>query len=122
MRNGLLLSLLMAVSMPAMAIYKCESQGHVTYTDVPCGATRTALPPAPLPADAAGASQRATSERQQLAAIAKSQEAERLRSEREQRRHKQDKTELAHKRNAQCLRSKKNGLLKTRRPDRTRFP
>lgn len=103
MRNGLLLSLLMAVSMPAMAIYKCESQGHVTYTDVPCGGTRTALPPAPLPADAAGASQRATSERQQLAAIAKSQDTERLRNEREQRRHKPDKTELAHKKKCMLL-------------------
>lgn len=103
MRNGLLLFLLMAVSMPAMAIYKCESQGHVTYTDVPCGATPNVLPAAPLPADAAGASRRAESERRQLAAIAKSRDAERLGSEREQRRHKPDKTELAHKKKCTLL-------------------
>jgi hypothetical protein len=69
MRNGLLLSLLMAVSMPALATYKCEWQGQVTYTDIPCGTTQKTLPPLPLPADAAGASQQAASERHQLALL-----------------------------------------------------
>jgi hypothetical protein len=103
MRDGLLLSLLMAVSTPAMAVYKCVSQDHVTYTDVPCGATQATLPPAPLPADAAGAEQQAASERRQLATIEKSQEAERVTREREQRRHKQDKAGLAHKKKCALL-------------------
>lgn len=103
MRNGILLSLLMAVSMPATAVYKCESQGHVTYADVPCGATQTALPPVPLPADSAAARQQAASERRQLAAIEKSQQAERVTSERERRRHKPDKAELAHKKKCTLL-------------------
>ena len=106
MRNGLLLSLLMAVSMPALAVYKCESQGQVTYTDVPCGTAQKTLPPlppappSPLPSDAAAARQQAASERRQLAGIEKTRQAERAASEREQRRHKQDKSELAH--NKKC--------------------
>jgi hypothetical protein len=95
MRNAILLSLLMAVSMPVLAVYKCESQGHVTYTDIPCGTGHTALPALPLPADAAGARQRAANEKRRLAAIEKGQEADRLGSEREQRRRKQDKTAIA---------------------------
>jgi hypothetical protein len=103
MRNGLLLSLLMAVSMPALATYKCEWQGQVTYTDIPCGTTQKTLPPLPLPADAAGASQQAASERHQLAGIEKTRQAERVASDREQRRHKQDKAELAHKKKCTLL-------------------
>lgn len=103
MRDGLLLSLLMAVSMPAMAVYKCESQGHVTYTDIPCGAAQTTLPPVPLPADAVAAKQQATSEKRQLAAIEKSQQAERVANAHEQRRRKQDKTETAHRKKCTLL-------------------
>jgi hypothetical protein len=103
MRNGILLSLLMAVSMPALAIYKCESQGHVTYADIPCGPMQTTLPSLPLPADAAGAREQAANDRRQLAAIAKSQEAERIASEREQRRQKPDKAALAHQKKCTLL-------------------
>ena len=69
MRDGLLLSLLMAVSMPAMAVYKCEPQGRLTYTDIPCVAAQTELRLAPPPVDAAAARQQAASERRQLASI-----------------------------------------------------
>jgi len=103
MRNGILLSLLMAVSMPAMAVYKCESQGRITYTDIPCGTTQTALPPLPYAADAAAATQQAASERRQLAAIEKSQQAERVANDREQQRHKRDKTDIAHKKKCRLL-------------------
>ena len=103
MRDGLLLSLLMAVSMPAMAIYKCESQGRTTYTDVPCGAAQIERRPAPLPADAAAARQLAASEQRQLAGIEKTEEAERVAREREQRRHRQDKAEIAHKKKCMLL-------------------
>jgi hypothetical protein len=108
MRDGLLLSLLMAVSMPAMAVYKCESEGRLTYTDIPCVGAQTELRLAPLPADAAAARQRAASERQQLASIEKNQEADRVNREREQRRRKQDKTTLMHKKKCALL-----GLEKT---------
>ena len=96
MRNGILLSLLMAVSMPALAVYKCESHGRVTYTDLPCGAATMILPP-PLPQDAGSARRLAEAERRQLAAIEKRQESERAVAERERSRHKQDKSGLAHK-------------------------
>ena len=46
MRQGVLLLLLMTVSPPALAIHERESHGHVTYTDIPCGATQSELPPA----------------------------------------------------------------------------
>ena len=142
MRNGLLLSLLMAVSMPALAIYKCESQGQLTYTDVPCGTTQNTLPPPPplpLAADAAGARRQAESERRQLAGIEKNRQAERVASEREQRRHKQDKSELAHKKrctllelerkwsaqdaaaNAQTVSEKNQALKKTARRKAERY-
>jgi hypothetical protein len=107
MRDGLLLSLLMAVSMPAMAVYKCESEGRLTYTDIPCVGAQTELRLAPLPADAAAAGQQAASERRLLAGIEKNQEAERVSREREQRRRKQDKTELTHKKKCALLRLEK---------------
>ena len=103
MRNGLLLSLLMAVSMPAMAVYKCVSEGRTTYTDIPCGAVQLELRPVPLPADAATAKQRAAAERRQLASIESHQEAERVARQREQQRHKQDKGELLHKKKCTLL-------------------
>jgi hypothetical protein len=103
MRDGLLLSLLMAVSMPAMAVYKCESQGRVTYSDTPCGAKQTTLPPAPPAVDAAAARQQAARERQLLTAIEKDRAAERAVSEREQRRRKPDKSELAHQKKCSLL-------------------
>jgi Domain of unknown function (DUF4124) len=97
MRHCLLLSLLMAVSMPAMAIYKCVSQGQVTYSDSPCGAAQVMLPPTPVPADAAGARLQAASQQRQLATIEKSADAERADSERRQRQHKPDKSVIAHR-------------------------
>ena len=103
MRNGILLSLLMTVSLPAMAIYKCEAQGRVTYTDIPCGAAQTRLPPVPLPADAAGARQQAADEHRQLAAAEKSQEAERVASERERRSSRKDRAALAHQKKCALL-------------------
>ena len=103
MRNGILLSLLMAVSLPAMAIYKCEAQGRVTYSDIPCGATQTTLPPVPLPVDAAGARQLAADERRQLAAMAKRQETERAANERERRNSRKDRTALTHQKKCTLL-------------------
>ena len=92
-----LLSLLMAVSMPALAIYKCESHGRTTYTDTPCGAAQSELPRAAAPSDPAGARRQAASERSQLARIEKDQEKARASHERQQKRSEKDKTAQAHK-------------------------
>src|SRR6476469_6047221 len=104
MHNRILLSLLMVVSMPAIAVNKCEAQGRVTYTDIPCstlqpGTTQTTLPlpPRSTDTDAAAARQQSTSDKRQLAAIEKNRAAERAASAREQGRHKPDKAALAHK-------------------------
>ena len=107
MRHAALLSLLMAVSMPALAIYKCESHGRTTYTDTPCGAAQSELPPPAAPSDPVGARRQAASERSQLARIEKNQEQARASHERQQKRSEKDKTAQAHKKNARCLRWKK---------------
>lgn len=103
MQHWLLLSLLMAVSMPAMAVYKCESHGRITYTDIPCGAAQRELPLLPPPADAAGARQQAASERRQLATIEQSHEAARASREREHKRHGLDKAALAGRKKCMLL-------------------
>lgn len=36
MRRSLLMCFLLAISVPALAAYKCELGGKVTYSDVPC--------------------------------------------------------------------------------------
>ncbi|SMP54445.1 DUF4124 domain-containing protein [Noviherbaspirillum suwonense] len=102
MRHTILLSLLMAVAMPAMAVYKCVSQDHVTYSDVPCGAAQVVLPPPPPSIDAAGARQQVDKERRQLAAIEKARDAERASREREQRADRKDKAARADKK--KCVR------------------
>lgn len=52
------LALALLASSPARAVYRCSSQGAVTYSDLPCGgaAVAASLPPA-APADAAQAQQ-----------------------------------------------------------------
>lgn len=41
MRAALLLALLMSCSAPALALYKCESDGKISYSDLPCTKGRT---------------------------------------------------------------------------------
>ena len=106
MRHGALLSLLsllMTVSMPALAVYKCESHGRTTYTDTPCGAAQSELLPPAAPSDPAGARRQAASERSQLARIEKDQEQARASRERQQQRSQQDKAEQAHKKKCTLL-------------------
>lgn len=103
MRQGVLLILLTAVSMPALAIYKCESHGHVTYTDAPCGAKQSELPPTPAASDPASARRQAASERQQLAVMEKEREKARAVRERQQQRQERDKSAQAQKKKCTLL-------------------
>jgi hypothetical protein len=106
MRHGALLSLLsllMAVPMPALAVYKCESHGRTTYTDTPCGAAQSELPPLAPPSDPAGARRRAAGERSQLARIDKDLEQARASRERQQQRSQKDKADQAHKKKCTLL-------------------
>jgi len=62
MRTILMLSLLYALSAPALAINKCESDGKILYSDEPCGngkAVKFEAPARsePAPADLATARQ-----------------------------------------------------------------
>ena len=53
---------ILCLSTPAFAVYKCESNGHVTYSDSPCpGGRELVIPPAP---DSAEANKRAAQEQQ----------------------------------------------------------
>ncbi len=87
MSKILLLSLLVSISSPALAIYKCESNGKVTYSDEPCrgGKVIELREPAgktPLPPDAADA-------RRQIAR--EKSEVKRLENERHKREAAEDK-------------------------------
>jgi hypothetical protein len=71
MHKILMLSFLASLSAPASAIYKCESNGQITYSDEPCsnGKSVKLTEPsgnAPLPADKAKARQQATREKNEL--------------------------------------------------------
>src|SRR2546428_8279817 len=84
MRTALLLALSMSCSAPAFALYKCASEGKITYSDLPCTRGKT------LDTLAASAAAEAGDSRQRLAAD--KAEARSL----EQARHKrEDKEERA---------------------------
>lgn len=103
MRHSVLLSILMAVSMPALAIYKCESHGRITYSDQACGAAQSELPPPAPAADPAGARRQAASERSRLSQIEKEQDKAQERSLRQQRLRGNDKTALAQQKKCRLL-------------------
>lgn len=90
MSRILLLSLLVSASSPALAIYKCESNGKVTYSDTVCrdGKSiefRAAADGTPFSADADDAMRQAAHEK----AL-----AERLKSERHKREATEDRQQL----------------------------
>lgn len=101
MRLGLLLSIIVMISTPAFAVYKCESHGKVTYADMPCGPGQSQLPPSPPPADPLAAQRLAKSEREQLAAI--EQREERLQSERQKEQAARNKAAAALKKKCSLL-------------------
>jgi predicted ribosome quality control (RQC) complex YloA/Tae2 family protein len=94
MRTALLLALLMSCSAPAFALYKCGSDGKITYSDLPCTNGKT------LNTFAAGAAAEAGDSQQRLAAD--KAEAHRLEQARHQR---EDKEERAQRRTARAAAS-----------------
>lgn len=101
MLPGLLMLSMIIVSTPALALYKCETQGKVLYADRPCGANQSELPPAPPGADPAGARRLAQEEKKQLASFEK--EADQDRKNRRQRNLAQDKSAMANKKKCTLL-------------------
>lgn len=66
---GLLLTLLLAAASPAMAVYRCDADGKISYTDAPCaGGERIQVEVTSAKATEA-AQRRVTNEKNQLAEI-----------------------------------------------------
>jgi hypothetical protein len=87
MSRILLLSLLVSISAPALAIYKCESNGKVTYSDEACRGGKVIELPEPtgktlLSSDAASARRQVAHEKS---------EVKRLENERHKREAAEDK-------------------------------
>lgn len=85
MRTALLLALLMSCSAPALALYKCGSDGKITYSDLPCTNGKT------LGTLAASAAAEAGDSRQRLAAD--KAEAHSLEQARHRREDKEERAE-----------------------------
>jgi len=74
---------ILCLSAPAFAVYKCESNGHVTYSDSPCpGGRQLDISPAP---DATDARKRAAQEKQVLNRLESEQHKTELKEEQDRR-------------------------------------
>ena len=98
----LLLSLLLIFSAPAWAIFKCEVNGKIAYSDTPCSAgNNTLLPPTPMldPNVAQQAQNAALREKNTLAQIEKANAEMAAKQARQQ----QHQAKLAADRQRHCL-------------------
>ena len=66
MAGRLLLALLLSTAAPAWAVFKCDSGGQVTYTDLPCDDGKTLDVAPTASADTADASRQVAQERKRL--------------------------------------------------------
>lgn len=103
--RSVFLCMLMLSSAPALAIYKCESQGKTAYSDAPCpGGTMLDLSTVP-PADATAAKRQVAEEK---AAVKKIEHERRKREAREEK----ERQRAAHE---NASRQKRCGLLAKRK-------
>lgn len=86
MRRILLIGVLLCISGPTFAIYKCESGGKITYSDTACPDGKTIDVDSTEPADAAQARKRAAAEKKQLNRVETERRKLDVKEEREQRR------------------------------------
>ena len=107
MRTALLLALLMSCSAPVFAVYKCELDGKITYSDLPCtnGKTLSTL-------EASAAAETGDS-RQRLAAD--KAEALRLERARHRRENQEERAQRQMARAAASQRKKCQSLALTQR-------
>ena len=103
-RHALMTILLLSSSLPALAMYKCEDGGKISYSDTACAVNGREIDIAVPPADAAGADKRLAREKSEL---------KRLESDRHKREAREEKEQLriAH---AQASRKKKCDTLARR--------
>ena len=90
MQKILLLAFLISLSAPALAIYKCASEGKITYSDSPCSNGKSvrfeeSSGSTPLSSDAAKARQQAVREKNELKRI----ESERQQQEAQENKERQ---------------------------------
>lgn len=95
MQKILMLAFLVSLSAPALAIYKCESEGKITYSDSPCSNGKSVKldepsGSTPLSSDAAKARQQAAREKNELKRI----ESERQQRETQENRERQKLTQV----------------------------
>jgi hypothetical protein len=88
MRKILMLAFLVSLSAPALAIYKCESDGNITYSDNPCGKGKSvkleeATNSTPLPSDALKARHQAAREKNELKQIEKARQQQEAQEEKD---------------------------------------
>ncbi|MFC3108023.1 DUF4124 domain-containing protein [Undibacterium arcticum] len=87
MRYLLLLSLLAAFAIPASAAYKCEANGKITYSDLPCPNARVVKLDDPVaPEEASSAERRAARDKTELQGLAYERHKQEAIADKEQRR------------------------------------
>jgi hypothetical protein len=85
------------VANPAFAIYKCEANGAITYSDAPCpGGKQLDIPGAEQP-DAANAKQRAMRDKQALARLENERRKQELQDEKDRKKSARARAALEHK-------------------------
>jgi flagellum-specific peptidoglycan hydrolase FlgJ len=82
---ALLLTLLLAFTAPAFALYKCEAGGKVTYSDEPCPGGKVLDIDRTPPIDAAKANKQAAQEKKQAERIDREQRKRDAQEERDRR-------------------------------------
>ena len=97
MPSLLLLFALLFTSFPALAIYKCESGGKISYSDMPCGdvpaSKKILTAPAPAPSDRHLAQQKLQQEKKTLQTIEANRRKEEAAAEKErQKRYKEQES------------------------------
>jgi len=87
MRHLLLLPLLAAFAIPASAAYKCEANGKITYSDLPCpNAKLVKLDDPVAPEEASSAQRRAAQDKTELQGLAYERHKQEAIADKEQRR------------------------------------
>ncbi|WP_019141422.1 DUF4124 domain-containing protein [Noviherbaspirillum massiliense] len=100
MTRTLLLCALLCLSAPAMAVYKCEAGGKVTYSDKPCaGGRQIDLGPGVSPSDTTQANSQLAQEKAKLAQL----ESERHKREAKEEKEQQKLARVARAKQNRCM-------------------
>lgn len=99
----LMLYLLISASAPAMAIYKCESDGKPVYSDAPCaGGKMLDIATAPTVTDTNSAKRQAADEKVQLQRIEKERQKQEAQEEKERKKRQQQASRAQTAKHKKC--------------------